>query len=398
MLITLINPPSPYLEDDAAYPPSGLMYLAAAIEQLGYDAKIVDYAGEIYWGDTLPSLDGDVFGITCVTPNFDTVQCMTSVLPYDARIIIGGCHATFLPEIVYDSVLCDTVVTGEAEAVIGKVLADIENGPLQHEYDGGILNAEDIPRRAFHLVDMSKYRSIPIYTSRGCPFNCAFCSKITGRKFRPFPLDHIMSEVDTLMAMGYSDFVFGDDNCGIQRGRLIKIMAGLGKRGATFRLNMGVKQVDDELLALAADNGCNQISYGIESGSSKMLKMMGKNASVEDNRRALMLPKKHGIKTKAYLIVNFPGETVETVKETIAFMKETQPDSWLISNFAPLPGSPVFANPRRYGITWMSPNWEDYYLVGKGGSFGKSFVTKDLSYVWQQYLHDMMWSELEMLR
>jgi radical SAM superfamily enzyme YgiQ (UPF0313 family) len=118
---------------------------------------------------------------------------------------------------------------------------------------------------------------------------------------------------------------------------------------------------------------------GIESGNQQILDAMNKRTTVERNRNAIALLKDHGISVKIYLVCNFPGETKETVQDTIDFVHQTEPDKILVSNFAPLPGCDVFNHPEKYNINWMSDNWDDYYLVGKGGGFKPCFTTTTLS-------------------
>jgi hypothetical protein len=79
----------------------------------------------------------------------------------------------------------------------------------------------------------------------------------------------------------------------------------------------------------------------------------------------------------------------------LEFARQAKPDHWLLSSFAPLPGSDTFQNPMKYGITWVSPRWEDYYLVGKEGKFSPCFTTKDLSFEKQIELHRRMFNSLK---
>ena len=89
-------------------------------------------------------------------------------------------------------------------------------------------------------------------------------------------------------------------------------------------------------------------------------------------------------------MVNFPGETEETVVDTIKFVERTKPDSVFVSSFVPLPGSDTYANPLKYGIIWMSNRWEDYYTVGISRSFGHCFGTKELTFNKQIKLHNLL--------
>jgi len=393
--IYFINPPSPYLINDASYPPSGLMYLAAAVEPFGHEVKIVDLAGNPRWKETVSNLDADLFGITCVTPNVKVVREISLLLPKGKPIVIGGVHPTFLPQDTLEQIRCDAIVQGEGEIVIKKLIHDLEQGNLKRTYRGRLVPVAAIPKPARHLVTLSKYSpggqsTTPIYTSRGCPYRCNFCSKITAQTYRTFPLERVLDEMEEVMKFGYRSILFGDDDIGIQPDRLKNMLKAIMPLRVNFRLNQDARQIDEEMLIFAAKAGCSEISFGIESGSQKMLDLMNKHTTVEANRRAILETKKHGIKAKAYFVVNFPGEDERTIIETLKFVEETKPDKWLLSSFAPLPGSDTFRRPRHYGITWMSSAWEDYYLVGTDGQFKPCFETKELTLERQTHFHEVL--------
>ena len=374
--------------------------MAASIESIGHEVEIVDLTGGLDWKRAVLDVQADLFGITCVTPNFNIVREISNLLPKEKPIIIGGVHPTFLPEDTLKNIRCNAIVRGEGELVIKELIEDFKKRHLKRVYEGGLVPVDAIPKPARHLVDLHKYRpggelSTPIYTSRGCPFNCNFCSKITGRTYRALPVKRVIEEIEDVISLGFKHIVFGDDNLIIQPDRVKELLKSIKPLGINFRLNQDARLVDEEIVSMASDAGCVEISFGIESGSQKILDLMNKCTTVEANRRAISITQKHDIKAKAYFIVNFPGEDERTIKETINFASETMPDKWLLSSFVPLPGSDTFQNPIKYGITWMSKNWDDYYLVGKDGRFRPCFMTEDLSIERQIYLHDMLYEELK---
>lgn len=293
------------------------------------------------------------------------------------------------------------MVRGEIENVMGWILDDISNGVSQRIYWKPPPDKDHIPKPARHLVDLHRYTpggdaATPVYTTRGCPFNCAFCSKTAGQTCREVPIPQVIEEVkECCTEYGFNKIVFGDDNIAIRAGRLVPLLDALRPLDISFRLNMDARHNEWMMFQKAYGSGCTDISFGIESGSQKILNAMNKLTTVEKNMESIRMTRRAGMEAKAYFMVNFPGETEETVKETLRFAEQARPDKWMLSAFAPLPGSDTFIHPEKYGITSMSKNWSDYYLVGKNGQFKPCFTTEYLTGEKQVELHEMMWNGLK---
>lgn len=131
----------------------------------------------------------------------------------------------------------------------------------------------------------------------------------------------------------------------------------------------------EEVYERLAEAGCVGISWGIESGSQKMLDGMNKQTAVEDNYNVIQWGKKYGIDTRAFFILGFPGETKETLEETKRFIMRADPDQYFLSNFVPYPGTAVWNGPEEFGITNMSYDFDQYYQVSKDGTGGSIIDT-----------------------
>jgi radical SAM superfamily enzyme YgiQ (UPF0313 family) len=189
----------------------------------------------------------------------------------------------------------------------------------------------------------------------------------------------------------FKNIVIGDDNFFIHTGHAENILEYIKEHFSfNLRINTDARQLPVNLLDLAKEAGCTEISMGIESGSQQMLDAMRKRTTVSKNRLAIKFLKDMGFKVKIYLISNFPGETEKTIQETIDFVNQSQPDKVLVSNFAPMPGCDVYRDPVKYGVIGMSVDWDNYYLVGKGGRFEPTFTTFYLNAAKQQELHQML--------
>jgi anaerobic magnesium-protoporphyrin IX monomethyl ester cyclase len=400
MKVLLINPRSPYLENDAAYPPMGLLYIASIIRNNNHLVHIMD-ATTMKESDvhTYPYEDYDLIGITCVTPNVDSVNQLISYLPPFIPLMIGGAHPTFVPKQKYNHPNY-FIVQGECEEILPIILKDVQNKTIKSIYNQGyITSAINIPFPARDLVDLHLYTpggeiTTPIYTSRGCPYHCNFCSKITNNSYRLLPLSQIKNEIDTCTNSGFNHLLIGDDNFIINIEHAKSILNILKSYNIKFRLNQDSRNARDDIYSMAADAGCQSISFGIESGSQTILNAMNKQTTVEKNLKAIKMAHDYGMEVKIYLISNFPGETKYTIDETVEFVRRAKPDKWMISNFAPLPGCDVYNNPKKYNIDWISDKWSEFFLVGKDAGFIPCFTTNQLNKEKQIYLHNKLYKGL----
>ena len=379
--VNLINPPSLFLNIPNAYPPIGLMYLGASLEYHGFKVKIIDLCDDKNWENTVKNLVGDVFGLTCVTSNYNAAKNIINLLPKDSIKIIGGPHATALPMETFKDVKCHLVV-GEGENVISGIFQE----KTPRIWNGGLIDVNKYPIPARHLVNINYYqpemsggKSTSVYTSRGCPYNCNFCFKITGNKIRYRDNKNILEEIiQCKEKYGFRNIVFGDDNFLLNRKRVMKLCKELIKFDLNFKCIGRCDHVDKDYLKFLYDHGFTEINYGVESGSQRMLDLMGKKEKVEDCKNAINWAKEVGLIVKAFFVVGFPGENKESINETKRFISETMPNKWLLSQFAPLPGCDVWLNPKKYGITWITHNWDDYVLVGHEGKGRITFETNKL--------------------
>lgn len=407
MRVCLINPRSHYLENDAAYPPMGLMYLAASFEKYGAEVCLLDLTkhenvfNRMIYNNLFDEFD--LIGFTCVTPNTDEVNRLIKLLPDTLNVMVGGAHPTFVERQVWAHNA--TPIVGEAEILVPEILNDISyrNRILKARYIGKNTPVDDILHPSRHLVNLHAYtpggeNTTPVYTSRGCSYDCNFCSKITGSEYRMLPDDNVMEEINQCRDLGFKHIVIGDDNFIINIPRAMRILRRIkDEENIKFRLNQDSRVLYNDIYKLAAEAGCTDISVGIESGSQKILNLMNKRTTVSRNIEMIKLAHEYDLKVKIYLISNFPGETLDTIKETVEFVRKTEPDKCLVSNFAPLPGSDVYNNKWKYGVNWTSPRWSDYYLVGKNGGFEPCFTTSHLTKDNQKLYHGYLLDALKEL-
>lgn len=382
MKIQLIHPPHFNSTDDRLDPPLGLLYIGTFLKQGGVDVTINDLSGA-------PDLDSievgyaDMYGITvyCATLPvvLDIIRKCKDKNP-GCKIVLGGAHMTARPDTFKD--LVDHAIVGYGEHPM-LMLAEGEH--LPHTIQGGTLlepMAVD-----WSLVDINSYsreidghKSLPILTSRGCPYECAFCGlnamHAICRSVKFTTAYNVIDAIKEIKDLGIGALNIQDDIFTLKRTRLKHILDGIAKLDMPFRC-MGRAGYDtEETYKMLADAGCTGVAWGIESGSQYMLDRMNKATKVEDNYNVIEWCKKYGMDARAFFIIGFPGETKETLEETKEFIKKADPDQYFCSNFVPYPGTDVWINPEKFGVTHIDKDFDQYYQVSKDGTGGITISTE----------------------
>lgn len=293
MNIYLINPPSPFLIDQMAFPPLGILYIASVLENNGHNARIVDLSGkENDMEKELKNCYSDLYFVTSTTPQYYYAKIIKNILKNInpmCRVVIGGAYPSSEPEkCIKDGF--DIVVIGEGERVAIDILNDMSvNGIMTRPY---IEDIDNIPFPARHLVDLYSYgydinnkKATTVITSRGCPYRCVFCSKDVWKKgVRLHSPERVTEEIiDIQQKYGINNILFLDDSFAYNKNRLLSILELIKPLNINFRCYINSKGMTYEILKKMYGAGCVEVGIGIESGSQKILDIVNKNAKVEDN-------------------------------------------------------------------------------------------------------------------
>ena len=388
----LIQTPCFELEDDRLEPPLGLLYLATWLNNHGYRAQIADLSSVSpeRWADTIPP--ADIYGFSTYTTTYHRtqriLQIVKSVNPR-AWTVAGGPHASALPESVARDF--DFVIVGEGEKAILHLVQGLESRKSLPSIlcEPPVTNLDALPFPDYSLVDVPSYRrvvdgghSLSILSSRGCPYRCVFCNSIVmggHHRVRFRSAANVVEEICLLKAKwGITSFRFQDDIFTLNLPRLREITVMLRDEGITYRCFGRLDRCKQETADLLYEGGCRHIAFGMESGSPVILERMQKGQTVDDIRQGIANAKASGLIVRVYLIVGFPGETWETVQDTVDLMLECTPDEFVVYPLIPYPGTLLYQRPEVFGITVINPDFSRYFQVRRGRGTGYVFRTRDL--------------------
>lgn len=394
MKVVLLNPPSPFLIDQKSFVPLGLLALAGYLrERTGHEVQVIDLANqEDRLEQALDAVRGDVFGVSATTPQYPHARSILSLLCRQrpkALAVIGGVHPTCVPQrCLTDG--WDHVVVGEGERAFAGLLDAAARGEKMPGVVGAeyVADLDTLPFPDYGAIKFDEYGykidghlAQTLITSRGCPFNCAFCSKdVWPRKIRfhsPGYVERIARHIRE--DLGYRYLQFLDDSLVLKRDRILEICRRLEPLDVRFRCYGHVRSCTREVLEALKRAGCIELGLGIESGSQKILDTVGKKTTVEENTGLIAMCREIGIVSNVFLMIGLPGESRETVKETRAWMERARPDKFGYNIFMPYLGTPIYNHPERYDITIFPVEESHSWVKGRQGEYHAFVATSHLS-------------------
>lgn len=383
-----------------SYPALGLGYLAAMVEQRGHECAIFDMglrpqtpvAEEmekvIAWGP-------DVVAETSMTTSWHSIEQANRIIKerLGVPIIAGGPHATTLPVVTARDPNVDFAVYGEGEETFAELIDALDRGRTDFENVAGLYFQKDkqgeviqtaprmliddldrVPFPARHLFELDQYplfnpngeRMLTVLSSRGCPYACSFCFKgIVGRTYRQRTPQNIAAEVvEIIDKYTVYNIYFIDDLFTIDVRRLEQIMDYFidHQLPVKWQCLARVDRVTEPLLHKMYRAGCREIHFGIESGNETILKETAKHINLSQVRDAVKWTEDAGIRAKGYFILGLPGDTEETMEETIEFAASLELSEAMFSIATPMPGTKLWDElVKKRPETEYSADWAKSY-------------------------------------
>ena len=236
-----------------------------------------------------------------------------------------------------------------------------------------IQDLDSLPFPARHIVRHDGYRAAiysgdcptAMVSSRGCPYHCTYClwpETLYGHRFRARSAVNVVDEIEHVVRdYGVDEIYFDDDCLTLNKKRVLEMCQLLLEREIDVKwiVQSRVDTVDREMLAVMREAGCHYVLFGVESGSPGMLEIMKKQISLDEVREAFTNCRELGIKSQAYFLFGVPGETQESIDETIEFAKEIEADSTQFAIAIPHPGTELYETCVEHG--WLVyDRWEDF--------------------------------------
>ena len=401
--ILLIYPPSPVLNREdrcqqptkellviPPLPPTDLMYLAAVAENVGFEAKIVDYSQGGDFEKDLKEFQPDYLVVNVATPTFKSdlasLTVAKEICPDVITIAKGAAFLTVALDVMYFQKDLDLIIYGEPEETLKEILEGRKyprilglyyRDDLRAKFTGPRPFIEDLDKLPFparHLVDNNIYRrpdnnkvQAVIKVSRGCPFHCFFClaTPVSGAKVRKRSAENIIEEIrECVEKYGITNFLFWSDIFNIDREWVMDLCQKIIDSGLkiTWSANTRADTAYEEMAYKMYEAGCRLVSIGVESGSQEMLDKIGKRITLDDVRLTVKIFKKAGIRIYNYFVIGLPWEDEESVEDTIDFAIELDSDFISFYTATPLPGSKFYDYAKENGLIDSDTSFSSAYF------------------------------------
>lgn len=371
MKILLINPKnsSYYYRLGAVYPPLGLCYISSILKNAGNSVKLIDMNVEDFDWKNYNYSDFDIVGISTDTVRFPLARQISLAAKIQGTItVLGGPHATAEYEHILKEQICDYVILGEGEYTflgLVKALESKERYPLidglSYLKDGTVVTSsskliEDLdqlplPDRENSKLYKTKFDgklATSLITSRGCPFDCEFCSasQFMGRTIRKRSVENVMKELRQVKRLGYDSVIFFDDNFTIDKKRTIELCEQMMRKNLTFSW-WAFSRADEllgkeDLIEAMSKSGCKMLFIGFESAEDQILKEYKKKLSSSIAFEVVKLLKRYKIDLFASFIMGALNDTKESVLKTIKMAKKLGAQIVQFSILTPYPGTRLY--------------------------------------------------------
>ena len=405
MKVLLIQPPEFYMittnvpsvvdEESGAYPPLGLLYVAAYLEQnSAHQVEILDtlldHLSYERIEEEIRLRKPDLVGIQAMTFTLiDATLTAKAVKRVDPSIpvVFGGPHVYIYPQETLKIPEVDYIVVGEGEVTFTLLLEalqedrDLTNVPgIGYRDSYGEIkltplvplnqHLDELPMPARHLIPQDRYYSVlaketPIttmMTSRGCPMQCIFCDRPhLGKQFRYRSPESVVAEMESCEKMGIREIFVYDDTFTIRRDRVIEICRQKIERGLQIKwdIRAHINTMSDEVLDALAAAGCHRIHYGVESGTKEITKVLKKGIDLDRTREVFTKTKRRGITTLGYFMIGNPTETRDQAIETIEYARKLDADFIHLSVATPFPATELYRLGFKVGL-YQDDYWREF--------------------------------------
>jgi len=362
------------------FPPLGLGYIVSYLRQHGISTSLVDctFLTEKEAVERVRKSKPKIVGIYSMFSMKASALRMAKLLRDHCEMLVAGGP---LPTLCAEDFLgnFDVVGVGEGEATVLELAEAIEGrrslstvkGIVYKNHEGNDTHVirtpireaiQDLDRLPFPARDQFNneaykqhhekrfgYTTSSVITSRGCPFQCDFCSRaVFGQEFRTRSAVNIVDEMESVKTLGYERIMFSDDCFTFDKRRLLSICNEIVRRrlDISWECLSRVDTINRETALAMRKAGCVRVFFGLESGNDAVLALMNKQTTTREARRAVLTAKAAGIQVGAFFIVGYPGETDNTVLDTLRFASSLPLDYLSFSVPYPIPGTPLYERVR----------------------------------------------------
>lgn len=354
------------------FPPLGLLYVAAAARVAGHEVRVLDctFLRREEAARRVLAARADVVGISCLSTLEDDCFGLARLLRGRCRLLVaGGPLPTCDPGRFLEDF--DAVVRGEGERTLVELLAALEAGrdlagvpgvvaragrdggdalprPFEPDLDELPFPARDLLPNEAYIADGRRRSGTAVTTvmsTRGCPYACDFCSNVVfGASYRARSPGGVVDEVEQALRLGYDRISFADDVFTLEPDRVAAVCEEIRRRGLRFAWEcLGrVDGFDVPLARVMRGAGCDRVFFGIESGVDSVLRLMDKRTTAEQSRGAVLAAHEAGLQVGAFFILCYPGETDDTVLQTLRFLTALPLDYAGLTVPYPLPGTGLY--------------------------------------------------------